>query len=108
MTAGFFEIVDSESKSRVKYKEITGGPVDDIGCSKSADLGAHSGDQFLLDGVARLDAVLQRHVRIDALPLDFVLEPAPTSTGLTFRFTFLRTGQYRLDMHRRNNQMDTI
>ena len=56
---------------------LTGRPVDDIGSGKGADLLPHCFNEVLPNGVAEVVAIMQRHIRVYALPLDIVIKPAP-------------------------------
>ena len=50
--------------------------MDDIRCGKRADLFTDRLDEFLSNGIAVFVAVVECHVRVDALPLDVVVKPA--------------------------------
>lgn len=54
---------------------ITGGPVDDIGGSKGANLAADGRLELLLEVSRHLHPLCQRHKSIDGLSLDRVREP---------------------------------
>ena len=50
--------------------------MDDVWGGKGADLLAHSLDEVLADVLGVGVALVQGHVRVDALPLDVVVKPA--------------------------------
>ena len=53
------------------------GPVNDIWCSKGADLGPHSSDKIFPHSLTASLAIVQRYICVDTLPLDWVLNPVP-------------------------------
>ena len=55
---------------------LTWRPVDHVWGSKGSNLLAHSLDEVLADLFAVLIAIVQRHVRINTLPLDVVIKAA--------------------------------
>lgn len=56
--------------------------MDDVGGGKGADLFPHGFDEVLPNGIAQLVPIVQRHVRVYALPLDVMVKPAPDMGAL--------------------------